>query len=71
MTLKFGDLVIVVETDRVMDGKRPGLYVGNTFCIQRVGRFTNKDCAEEFLNQIIRIMANYGVRKEEPDDDER
>ena len=71
MTLKFGDLVIVVETDRIMDGKRPGLYVGDKYCIHRVGRFTNKDCAEEFLNQIIRIMANYGVRKEESNDNER
>ena len=61
MTYTFGNKVICVETDHVMDGKRPGLYIGNKFCISRVARFTNADDAQWFADHLRAILEQYGI----------
>ena len=65
MNYRFGDKVIIIETDYIRDGKKPGLYIGNEYCVERVARFTNKDDALAFAYHLRAILEQYDIVEKE------
>lgn len=48
--------VISIEMKDPAGGKRPGLYIGNEYCIRKVACFSNEDDAMLFAEKLKRFF---------------